>query len=87
MLKARQQACHSVKCHKGIWSHVKTHSVPDVELHWICISTDCSISLLQANTKTYRGDSKVLIGVGILRSYEHMGIAELSCISGEGDPV
>lgn len=37
----------------------------------------------QANTRTYRGDSKVLIGVGILRSYEHMGIAELKCVSGE----
>lgn len=37
---------------------------------------------LQANTKTYRGTSKVLIGVGILRSYEHMGIAELTCVSG-----
>lgn len=43
---------------------------------------------MQANTKTYRGNSQVLIGIGILKSYEHMGIAEMSCVSGcECEPL
>lgn len=34
------------------------------------------------NTKTYRGKSKILVGVGILTSYERMGTALLACESG-----
>ena len=42
----------------------------------------------QVNTKTYRGHSKILVGVGILTSYERMGMANLLCESGcECDPV
>ena len=37
---------------------------------------------LQADTLTYRGNSKILIGIGTLKSYEHMGMAELTCVSG-----
>ena len=36
----------------------------------------------QVNTKTYRGKSKILVGIGILTSYERMGTALLACESG-----
>ena len=40
------------------------------------------------NTRTYRGRSKILVGIGILTSYERMGMANLLCESGcECDPV
>lgn len=41
-----------------------------------------SAEFLQVNTKTYRGNSLILVGLGILTSYERMGSASLACESG-----
>ena len=42
----------------------------------------------QVNTRTYRGRSKILVGIGILTSYERMGMAQLVCESGcDCEPV
>ena len=34
------------------------------------------------NTRTYRGHAKILVGIGILTSYERMGMASLQCETG-----
>ena len=51
--------------------------------------TGCNpLHYCQVNTRTYRGRARILVGIGILTSYERMGMANLLCESGcDCDPV